>query len=371
MGHIYSETQKASITVNVINVANKGSVLSKNNMASGMFYVDQNNNINVKTTMKNSINKGIVNAGTYAYGITNNITVARNVVSMGNVIGSSGLHTLWYASTDVDLFYAFYGKCTKCSDSVILFQHNTNTGFYDVVKTGEHVDDLLNAESVNQHFGMIWTKELELVEGCNVSVTGQFIHSFIVESGTLLSNVGNLSDYFKNGELCVGDGDSQPRIALEPTHLVMGDMNVVVGKCMNVTVGAPINKSETMIAGETLDHLAFFFRFSLDDFIVVAKGSQQVLNQSSVIETDTVLKLCHNVNVSGFFNYSFIAESGTRLDEVGNMSDYFNDEELCVGDGDRQPRISFKPTHLVMRNMNVIVGKCMNATVLVKSEMLR
>ena len=369
VGHIYSYSQSELMTLNIINSANKGIVSAKQGRACGFVCIDSMYHFNMHIMVKNSINKGSVNATTNGYGITNNITVARNVVSMGDVTGPSGSYTFWDVSTDVDLFYGLDGKCINCSDDATLFQHNTDTGFYEVVETGEHVNDLLNDESVNQHFGMVWTKELELALTMNVS--GLWNGTLLAELGAQLNEVGNLSDYFNDEEWCVGDEDSQPRIAFKPTQLVTRNMNVVVGKCMNVTVGAPINKSETMIAGETLDHLAFFFRFSLDDFIVVAKGSQQVLNQSSVIETDTVLKLCHNVNVSGFFNYSFIAESGTRLDEVGNMSDYFNDEELCVGDGDRQPRISFKPTHLVMRNMNVIVGKCMNATVLVKSEMLR
>ena len=101
-------------------------------------------------------------------------------------------------------------------------------------------------------------------------------------------------------------------------------MSVVVGKCMNVTVGAPVNKNETMIAGETLDHLAFFFHFSLDDFIVLAKGSHQVLNQSSVIERDTVLKLCHNVSVFGALNQTFIVEHGTKLESINELSGFWN-----------------------------------------------
>ena len=93
---------------------------------------------------------------------------------------------------------------------------------------------------------------------------------------------------------------------------------------MDVTVGAPINKSDRMIAGETLDHLAFFFGFSLDDFIVVAKGSQQVLNQSSMIEKDTVLKLCHNVGVSGGLNQTWIIEHGTRLESISELGGFLN-----------------------------------------------
>ena len=137
-----------------MNSANKGNVSSTQGMACGFVCVNSQNSNNVKTTMKNIINKGSVNAGKNGYGITNIITEARNVVSMGDVTGSSGSFTFWEASTDADLFFGLYGKCINC-DGATLFQHNTTTGFYEVVGTGEHVDDLLNDESVNQHFGMV------------------------------------------------------------------------------------------------------------------------------------------------------------------------------------------------------------------------
>ena len=117
------------------------------------------------------------------------------------------------------------------------------------------MDDLLNDEAVNQHFGMVWTRELELVIWRYVRITGLFTIALTVEPGTPLNEVSNLSYYVNHEELCVGDGDSQPRIALKPTQIVSRNMNVIVGKCMKVTVGSPINESEKMIAGETLEHL--------------------------------------------------------------------------------------------------------------------
>ena len=320
-------TMMISNSVNNGNVTGSGRSVGGFVGACGIMYASFNKHIILKTKMKNSINKGSVSASTNGYGITNNIIVARNVVSMGDVTGPSGSFTFWNASTDVDLFHGLHGKCINCSDNATLFKWNTSTGFYEVVETGEHVDDILNDDSVNQHFGIVWTSQLDLAFTMNVS--GLWNGTLLAELGTQLNEVGNLSDYFNDEEWCVGDGDNQPRIAFKPTHVVTRNMKVVVGKCMDVTVGAPINKSETMIAGETLDHLAFFFGFSLDDFIVVAKGSQQVLNQSSMIETDTVLKLCHNVTIKTGNNStdSFLEEHGTLLfnsEKVKRfMSEYF------------------------------------------------
>ena len=179
-----------SITLSlfIINSANKGSISAKGGMACGVSCVHPERNFNVNTTILNSINKGSVNAGTDAYGITNNITKSRNVVSMGEVTGSSGFFSFWKSSTDVDLFFGLKSKCKNCSAKATLFEHNTSTGFYEV-ESHELVHDLLNDEAVNQHFGMVWTSELELVDKVNltVNVSGLLETSFVVESGTPLN----------------------------------------------------------------------------------------------------------------------------------------------------------------------------------------
>ena len=109
--------QLNSISLFIINNANKGSVQAKSGMACGVFCVDEVFNFNVNTTILNTINKGSVNARADAFGITNNVTKARNVVSMGDVTGPSGSYsfTFWKSSTDVDLFFGLKSKCKNCA----------------------------------------------------------------------------------------------------------------------------------------------------------------------------------------------------------------------------------------------------------------
>ena len=168
---IISLPESYSMSLVIINSANKGTVSANNALACGLFYVHIDYNFNVSTTVINSINKGSVYSSTNAYGITNNITTARNVVSMGEVTGPSGSYTFWNASTDVDLFYGLDSNCSNCSANATLFKLNTTTGFYEVVGSGEHVHSLLNIEATNHHFGMLWSKELELVETSDIEPT--------------------------------------------------------------------------------------------------------------------------------------------------------------------------------------------------------
>ena len=163
VGLAHSLTYSCSVTLNILNSANKGSV-SAEGVACGFVCVDPEYNFNVKATVKNSINKGSVNAGTNAYGIANIITGARNVVSMGDVTGLSGSYPFWNAYSYTDLYYGLDDKCNNWCNSATRFKYNKCPWFYEVVGTGEHVDDLLNAESEKQSYGMMWTSQLELVD---------------------------------------------------------------------------------------------------------------------------------------------------------------------------------------------------------------
>ena len=148
----------------IINSVNKGNV-SAEYFACGMFCVNPRYAQNLNTTVLNSINKGCVKATTSAYGITNIITKASNVVSMGEVNASSGSFTFWSSDDGVEKLYGLAGKCINCYNSNIkLFEHNTSTGFYEVVESGEHVHNPLNAEVEKQNYGMFWTEELDLVD---------------------------------------------------------------------------------------------------------------------------------------------------------------------------------------------------------------
>ena len=162
IGGIDAKSETFLNTLSIINSVNKGNV-SSNRIACGMFCINPDYMYILNTTVINSVNKGGVNGTANAYGITNIITKARNVVSMGEINSYYILTTFWNMSTDTDLIFGLDGKCFNCPDNTTIFVHNTNTGFYDVVESGEHVHDLFNAEAEKQNYGMLWTEELELM----------------------------------------------------------------------------------------------------------------------------------------------------------------------------------------------------------------
>lgn len=304
-----------NVTFVMINSENKGDISATSGMACGFFFVVEGPNATENTTVINNINKGRIYAQSYGYGIANNVSKVRNVVSMGEVAGLYGSYTFWKASNDADLFYGLNGKCFSCDTSAILFELKTSTGLYEIDVNGEYVDDILNDKAVNQHFGMLWTKQLDLVHKMTftVNVSGLLHASLLTEPGTPLNKVANLSSYFNNEEYGIVSEQNGKMIQYDPTYLVSRNMNLIVGKWISVTVCAPINKSMRLLSGKTLDQLAQLFNFSLDGFVVIERNADRVLNKSTVIEADTTLKLCHFVNISGVLISTIIVEHGTQL----------------------------------------------------------
>ena len=163
IGEIESSPQN-SLTLSIINSVNKGNISANDDLACGLFCVNGTKNDNVNATVMNSMNKGIVDGNRHGYGITDIITKANNVVSIGEVIGSSSAFSFWVRSTDVYMVYCKQDNCKSYDSFVILFECDNETKNCKDVEDETSIDDLLNEESERHQYGMMWNNELELVK---------------------------------------------------------------------------------------------------------------------------------------------------------------------------------------------------------------
>ena len=164
IGMIESSPQY-SFTLSIINSVNKGNISATDDLACGLFCVNGTKNEKVNTTVINSMNKGTVDGNMRGYGITNIITKANNVVSIGEVIGSSSAFTFWARSIDVDMVYCKQDNCRKDRSPVVLISYDTKKRFFcSADNHHSRIDTLLNEESERHQYGMMWNDELELVQ---------------------------------------------------------------------------------------------------------------------------------------------------------------------------------------------------------------
>ena len=88
VGGIASENQQNSITVDVHSCANKGNISARGGTACGLFCDNSGKCLNVKTLVTNCLGKGNVKGLSNVCGISNNVTRARSVVSIGGIDSS-------------------------------------------------------------------------------------------------------------------------------------------------------------------------------------------------------------------------------------------------------------------------------------------
>ena len=321
-------------TVGIINSVNNATVSAYSGKACGLFCANPHNSGNVRTTLLNSLNKGTIEAQTRdpGYGIANIVTKARSVVSMGSVTGSPNF-TFWESSsTDADLFFGLEDKCADCKNEQLI---RKKEGLYEVVKTGACVHDLLSNKSVRENYGMVWSSELDVVFKPVIFVSGELDDFFvIVEPGSQLGTVKQLSSFFNDNTYGVVNGDNKTRAVYEPTDQVFETMNVLVGRWVNVSVGAPAQKTEKMVPGETLEQLGQQCGFVPDNFIIVDSNTGDMLSESWVVETSISLRLCHNLSVSGMKNFSDFIDHGTTLGQIANLSKFFSPSFIIFNTSD-------------------------------------
>ena len=348
-----SQTEETTLLIK--NCANTGKIQASEYLGCGFFCTEQPDSFNLNATVLNSINKETVYGRDSSFGIANIITKARNVVSIGSVNGNGNdRYSFWNVSTSAELFYGL--KYCKHCDNASIIEVNQSSMLYQLLDSEDFVHDLLNEEAINQGYGMLWTDQLELVDNLmlSVSVIGLFNHSFIVDAGTQLNQVGNLSEYFNERFNLVDEKNN----TCDPMKLVSRNMTLVLGGWINITVGHPVLKNETMYVtfGFTLDFISEVFDFIPDKFIVVSKTTNERLNKLSLIKETVVIALCYEIKVEGVFDSTFIAESGTLLGQTGNLSSYFGNEMYVIVSSDETGLVQ-NSTDQVTTNLTITIIK--------------
>ena len=153
-----------NISLTILNSVNTATASAKKGMACGFICISPDYSSKVTSNVFNSINRGIVSASDYSYGITNIVTKATNVVSIGGMTFSSESNTFWGNSTKAEWFYGLKGKCLNCPADTTLIRFNSLTNAYEAVENGRRVDTLLNTVAKFEQYGMVWTRNLDLVD---------------------------------------------------------------------------------------------------------------------------------------------------------------------------------------------------------------
>ena len=159
-----------------INCENTGDVINYNGSACGLFCV---NSASYNTTIvKNCVNKGSV-SGVSATGISDFVSEANNVVSLGKVNGTNITYLLWDPTNNSNISrntsYGIVEACEMCNDSyTTLHRHQQDGKFYYFLTNDEgkqvRADEILNNEAESKGYKKYWSYNLEQNEYLKVNV---------------------------------------------------------------------------------------------------------------------------------------------------------------------------------------------------------
>ena len=352
--------QDSSISVLIRNCMNNGNMTTVGPKACGFFCVDSQSKGTLETTVENSINKGRVNAS-YAYGIANLISNASNVVSIGELSGSSK-YTFWDKCSHASLIYCLKDKGINVANTVTYLVYNHNTLLYETNES-ERADNLLNQETVKQQYGMVWTRELtlqcSLFASVSLTVDGKIDSTAPIVIGAPLSDGYRLLPYFSDAQYVVVNGGSGPRQYLNKNDRVYCDMDVIAGKNVTISFGIPYNTTWEAVTGEVLERAVKNVSNTSEQFIIVDSKTKQVQHNTTLILEATHFLLCHNVTVSGELNTSFPVEHNQTLGNEDRISKYFTPDFIVTNKTNPSQvlRSDYRvtaDTHVVIKNITIL-----------------
>ena len=415
IGNIYS-SRLNSLALEITNCISDGTISAPRWIACGMFCIGSDYNDNVTTTVYNSLVKGRINPGSNctAYGITNNVTSARNVVNMVDIKGSSNYSQFWAESIDTDSLYGLVGNCEQCGTNVKLFEKSESNGMFLVSGSGERVDVMLNNKTMDGDAK--WTYDLSLttkylnviarkpvngeitIDGLNpldhlldlcelfmgectivdyqtkqpirssssikngttisfcynVTVSGVVVGTSFVELNTQMKDIQLLSPFF-NEQYGVTSVEGETKVVYTPSYIVNKNMVILVVQKYHVAFGNPFNRSVYVFGGEEFGQIAKQNGIKLDGFIFRVKETQTILSVFSVIESDIHLELCHNVSISGVFTGSFVVEHETILGNIKQLQLFLSNDFSFVSSSNKNQ--VFTNMTSVYRDMAVTIIK--------------
>ena len=173
----------------ISNGVNKGNITNNcaASLSCGLLCVSSESFLYYRTvSVNNSINKGVI-YGNVSYGIATKVTHAENVVCMGNVIGNSS-----NPSFDVFKNFDVFENTIDFAQTYVLDSLNNITKGHTVfsykndkyITNGKQVDELLNKQAMDKQYGLIWSKDLDMIRGINITVEHPDNKIYVVVNGT-------------------------------------------------------------------------------------------------------------------------------------------------------------------------------------------
>ena len=404
-----SADAKTKFSLVVRNSANYGNIKCNGGKASGLYYTTDSLSTTITYIVHNSINKGTM-TGNNVYGISNAGTLLNNVVSMGELSGSTCLH---YPTSATSTSSYYLSSVCPSSTHGIPFTKDSD-GLYYTTSENKRVDKALNEESTRVQYGMLWDTELNLFNALhvyfglpvnrlayvkpgdtfkmacdainqqldeyvtvnrntwtvlvnetiivgdldvalcfNLTLNGVLDTTKQVEYETLFSNV-NVLEPFLNERYAIIDSNDNTTMYDENT-IMKEHMTIIVAKKMYVSIGRPMNKTLYMMNGTTLNDVANTLNTTFEGFVTIDRKTWTAIDNTTMIENDIDIALCHELTLNGMMNSTLMIEHGTSFSEIEVLEPFMNKSYAIVDANNKTTVYNLNTT--VNEDMYVMIKK--------------
>ena len=408
IGNVAAE-QGHDFTLKVINSANYGDLSCEGGKSSGLYWTNEKNCEGVKSYVNNCVNKGDL-TGVQTNGLVNIATMVRNAVMMG-ALNETNCERIGNGETATS--YTLKGICIESFSGNLEFKQDSD-GFYYTTTNHIRLDEELNKVSTDYQYGMLWDPQLNLFDAfrvhfgspiekdayvqpkntfnnactiikteidkyiavdraswdvivnemviekdldvalCfNLTMGGVENKTILVEYGTTFSEIEELKKYLNESYAIIDSNDNTTMY--DKQKEMKQHMLVIIVQKVLVSIGRPKNKRVYVINGTTLDKVASTLDITFDGFRLVDRNTWTEIENTTPVETNIDIALCHKLVLNGALNTTMLIEHDTLFLEVKALKPFMNKTYAVLDSNDKH--IIYKENTVVDQDMNVQIKR--------------
>jgi len=318
--------------------------------------------------IENCVNKGSVE-GAKAYGISNTISGANNVVSMGVVNGKDeeSSYSFWGKTGIGTSIYGLTDVCVLNCDgnTVNLFEMNeSDKKYHTVTDNNAIVDSLLNEEADRKGYYLRWDRNLMLRKPIIIHIhIGSPVNLYEEAYIEMTLEECGIPDDVLQYHLFINGTNASSTNEFNKTTMIYSDIDLVPYYLITIE-GIDILRYIEASEENTLEGCGI--RSDVFKCHLFKKGSDpstsNEINKTKIIEGDLVLVPYYMVTVSGeIINGTYYVNAGNQssaiIGSIPDLVEYFKSQDYVVGDSN---------TNALVHYYTILTGD-MNITVMSRS----
>ena len=170
------------------------------------------------------------------------------------------------------------------------------------------------------------------------------------ENATLFSEQADGMYCLTGQDGCMRVDDELNKEVIQEQYEMMWTMELGLAEPVSMVVGAPYSMNMKVAQGDTVQHAFEFYGKQLDGFIVMDRKTWTTLSNTSTIEENMDIAMCHEVIVRNLEDERWVAEHGKTLGTIAGLNQHLDSRHMGVD----ATNTTIKYDHNTMLTRNIV-----------------